>query len=293
MGIRRNEGSFEGAAGRRLFRRSWLPEAPDRAVLLVHGFGEHCGRYEAMGSWLADRGCAVHGYDHRGHGRSEGPRNYIDAFDDYLDDLDVILEIVRVEHPGLELTIVGHSMGGLTVLAFLRERKPDVFAAVTSGPALEITALTGPKLWIAKALRRLRPHTLIDAGLPADALSRDPEVVRAYEDDPLVETRMTPSLGLEMMAATERTAAGGGEVGVPLLMLHGGGDPLCAAQGSQDFFESLPATARPPSRLEIYPGLLHEIFNEPEQEQIFEDLLGWVCGLESAARPARQSTSPA
>jgi alpha-beta hydrolase superfamily lysophospholipase len=284
VGIRRTEGSFDGEDGRRLFRRSWLPDAPTRVVLLVHGFAEHSGRYEAMGAWLARRGCAVHAYDHRGHGRSPGPRNYVDSFDDYLDDLGRLLDLVRKEHPTLEITIVGHSMGGLVTLAFLRERKPRVFAAVTSGPALALgEALSGTKFLLAKVLRRVAPRYLVDAGLPADGLSRDPEVARAYEADPLVDTRTTASLVLEMTTAIERTAGGGAEVEVPLLMLHGGDDPLCDAEGSRAFFASLPEPS-PAKRLEVYPGLLHEIFNEPEQEQIFEDLLSWVIELESAPR---------
>ena len=285
MGIRRTEGSFDGEGGHRLFRRSWLPESPERALIVVHGFAEHSGRYEAMASWFADRGCAVHGYDHRGHGRSSGPRNYVDSFDDYLDDLGDLLDIVRREHPGLEITIVGHSMGGLVTLAFLSQRKPTLFAAVTSGPALELRqALSGPKLLLAQVLRRLAPRYLINAGLPSDGLSRDPEVASRYEADPLVDTRATASLGLEMAAAIKRTAGAGADVAVPLLMLHGGDDPLCSASGSERFFQGLPAGSTPPNRLEVYPGLLHEIFNEPEQEKVFADLLGWLRDLESGRR---------
>jgi alpha-beta hydrolase superfamily lysophospholipase len=169
-------------------------------------------------------------------------------------------------------------------LAFLRERNPDVFAAVTSGPALELgSGISGTRLLLARALRRIAPRLLIDSGLPSEGLSRDPEVVRRYQADPLVDTRTTASLGVEMMAAIERTAGGGAGIEVPLLMLQGGDDPLCLASGSRRFFESLPARSSPPSRLQIYPGLLHEIFNEPEQERVFEDLLGWLRGLESAA----------
>lgn len=282
MDIRRTEGNFEGPGGSVLFRRAWLPENPERALLVVHGFAEHSGRYEALGHWFAQRRCAVHAYDLQGHGRSRGPRNYVASFDDYLDDLGELLEIVQGEHPDLDVVLVGHSMGGLITAGFTRGRKPDVLGVVLSGPALALgRAPSGPKLWLAKLMRRVAPRFLTDAGLPANGLSRDPEVQRRYEEDPLVDTRTTPALALSMMDAIERTAGGGAEVKVPLLLLHGGDDPLCSPAGSESFYASLPEGASPPSAMKIYPGLLHEIFNEPEQEDVFNDLLEWVRGLES------------
>ncbi len=290
MDVRRSEGSFEGE-GVRLFRRSWLCDEPSRVLLLVHGFAEHSGRYEDLGAWFAVRGCAVHAFDHRGHGRSQGPRNYVGTFDEYLDDLDCLLELVRSEHQGLPVTLVGHSMGGLVTAAFVRERKPEIASVVTSGAALELgPAMKGPKMWLARVLRFVAPRLLFDAGLPADGLSRDPEVVRRYEADPLVDTRTTPSLGVEMMAGIRRTAAGGAEIEIPMLLLHGGDDPLCSPRGSESFFASLPPGAAPPSQLVIYPGLRHEIFNEPEKEQIFEDLLRWVVAQESPLQQAGAAT---
>jgi alpha-beta hydrolase superfamily lysophospholipase len=286
MDIRRNEGSFEGAEGRSLFRRSWLPEAPERALVIAHGFAEHSGRYEVFGRWFADHGCAVHAFDHQGHGRSKGPRNYVASFTDYLDDLGELLEVVRREHPGLDVVLVGHSMGGLITAAFTRERKPDVLGVVLSGPALALgQPLSGAKLWLVKLMRHVAPRFLTDAGLPADGLSRDPEVRRLYEEDPLVDTRMTPALALAMMDAMERTAGGGAEVEVPMLLLHGGADPLCSPSGSEAFAASLPGGSASLSMLKVYPGLLHEIFNEPEREDVFADLLGWVRSLETS-RPS-------
>jgi alpha-beta hydrolase superfamily lysophospholipase len=285
MDVRRSEGSF-GGEGIRLFRRSWVSGEPLRVVLLVHGFGEHSGRYEELGAWLSVRGCAVHAFDHRGHGRSKGPTNYVGAFDEYLDDLDCFLELVRGEHPNLPVTLVGHSMGGLVTVAYVRERRPEIASLVTSGAALELgPAMRGPKMVLARVLRFIAPRLLFDAGLPADGLSRDPEVVRRYLADPLVDTRTTAGLGVEMMRGIERTAAGGAEIEVPMLLLHGGDDALCSPQGSESFFASLRPGAAPPSRLVIYPGLRHEIFNEPEREQVFEELLGWLVAQESPQQP--------
>jgi alpha-beta hydrolase superfamily lysophospholipase len=283
LGIRRAEGNFEGAAGMHLFRRSWLPDAkPERGLVLVHGFAEHSGRYEHVGRWFAERACAVHAYDHRGHGRSRGARNHVDGFDDYLDDLAAFVERVREEDPGRPLTLVGHSMGGLIATAFARERKPDIFALVTSGAALALgPAMTGLRLRLARLLRRIAPRLRVDAGLPVEGLSRDPAVVSAYQADPLVDTRISVALALEMMSAIARTAGGGAEIEVPMLLLHGGDDPLCRASGSEEFFASLSDRSVPPSALRIQPGLKHEIFNEPEHPQIFDEVLEWLLALEA------------
>lgn len=285
MGIRRTEGGFEGVRGVHLFRRSWISEHPERVLLVVHGFAEHSGRYDHLGCWFAERGAAVHAYDLRGHGRSQGTRNDVLRFDDFLDDVAALQEIVGREHPGLPITVVGHSMGGLIATAYVRERKPAIESLVTSGAALEVgEAMRGPRALLLRVLARLAPGIHLPAGLPADALSRDPEVVRDYEADPLVDTRLTPRLAVAMLGAIQRTAAGGGEIEVPMLLLHGGDDRLCPPSGSRAFFDSLQPGAAPPSEIRIYPGLRHEIFNEPEQESIFEDVRSWLEGLEGTAR---------
>lgn len=277
--IRRHETSFEGAGGARLFRRAWLPAEPVRALVVIHGFAEHSGRYEGFGAWFARRGHAVHAYDHRGHGRSEGPRGHVQRFQEYLDDLDRLLEAVRAEHPGLPLFLVGHSMGGLVMAAYLRERRPGVRGAVGSGAALAL-AERMPRLQVALArgLRSVAPRVSLDARLDPQGLSRDPEVVRRYLEDPLVFRRLTVSLAVELHDAARRTAGGGADVAVPLLLLHGEDDPLCPAHGSRSFHRDLPT---PGSALRIYPKLRHEIFNEPEAEEVFRDALAWLETVEA------------
>jgi alpha-beta hydrolase superfamily lysophospholipase len=242
-------------------------------LLLVHGYAEHSGRYEEMAAWFAARGAAVHAYDHRGHGRSEGPRCHVGRFDEFLDDLAAVLASLREQHRGLPVSIVGHSMGGLITLAFLTERQPAVASAVTSGAALSLGAVSPLRVALARALRRVLPRLALGSGLDPQGLSRDPEVVRRYLEDPLVERSMTASLGAEMLAAAPRTAAGAGRVAVPLLMLHGAADPLCLAEGSRSFHAGVGAGG---SALRIYPELRHEIFNEPEREAVWQDVQAWL-----------------
>ena len=276
--IQHGDDTLEGAGDLRLFRRWWVPESesPRAAVLLVHGYGEHSGRYDHLGRWLGARNLAVHAYDHRGHGRSGGRTCHVDAFDDYLDDVGRMLDHVRREHAGLPLFLVGHSMGGLIVSAFLRERHPDIEGAVTSGAALAVPDTFSPfRVWAARLLRGVAPRLSLPSGLDAAGISRDPEVVRVYQEDPLVHSTMTSSLAVELLRALQRTAGGGAAVRVPMLLLHGESDPLCHVDGSREFHATL---TTPGSDLCVYPGLYHEIFNEPEQEAVFQDLLAWVEG---------------
>lgn len=272
--IRRTESHFRGAGGHSLLRRTWAPPEPSALLVLSHGFAEHSGRYDPFGVWFAARGYAVSAHDHRGHGRSEGARCHVRRFDDYLDDLAVALETARAERPDVPVFLVGHSMGGLITAAFARERQPDVAGIALSGPALSLGAdVSRVKLLLARVLSRVAPRLRMASGLDPNGLSRDPEVVRAYQEDPLVETKMTAALGAELLRAVQRTSKGAADLKLPLLVLHGEADPLCDVEGSRAFVAA--ATHAKP-RLITYPGLRHEIFNEPEHEQVFGDLLDWI-----------------
>jgi acylglycerol lipase len=271
--IRRTELHFLVGAGRSLFRRSWLPQEPEWQIVLVHGFGEHSGRYEEFGSWFANRGVAVHAYDLMGHGQSEGRRGHVARFDDFLNDLADFLELVRAEGPRIPCALVGHSMGGLITAAFALSRNPDVDRVVTSGPLLALGGgAGGAKLFLARVLSHVWPTFTTDAGISLEALSRDPAVGERYAADPLVHHDVTASLGMALNDGVRRTAGGGALIRVPILMLHGGADELCSPAGSEAFFSGVSSKE---SALKIYPELRHEIFNEPERTRVFEDILDW------------------
>lgn len=291
--IRRRETRLATSGTESLFRCSWSPPEASRVLVLVHGFGEHSLRYDHFGVWFARRGCAVHAYDMRGHGRSTGRRGHIDSFDQYLDDTCAILERVRGEHPGLRPTLIGHSLGGLVVSCVARERKPDVASFITSGAALAPAPdLSKLKVVLAKLLRSVAPRLSMEVGIDPRSLSYDPEVVQRYRDDPLVHGRMSSSHAVEMLDAIERTQGGGADVVLPMLLLHGADDQLCLEGGSEAFYQSLPGSAAaeggeaptpPRCDLRIYPDMRHEIFNEMGREEVFEDLLSWVVQLEREA----------
>ncbi|MCP3984377.1 MAG: alpha/beta hydrolase [bacterium] len=275
--LRRTETTVKGADGLPLFRRTWSPLTPSRSVLLVHGYAEHSGRYETMASWMARRGAAVSAYDHRGHGRSGGRRAHLRSFDEYLDDLDSMLLRAKAEQPTLPCHLVGHSMGGLITLTYLVERDPVIHSAVTSGAAIDPNGVSRFRAATARALRRVWPTLRMGSGLDLDGLSRNPEVVEQYRADPLVFREMTASLGAEVLSTAVRTASRAADVKVPLLMLHGEEDSLCAARGSREFFGGVASEG---SHLRIYPELRHEIFNEPEQQEVYADLWQWLESLD-------------
>ena len=257
-----------------MFRRSWFPRTSERIIVLVHGYGEHSGRYEHTASDLARAGFEVHAYDQQGHGRAGGTRCHVRRFEHLLDDLEGFVATVRAERPPLPVIVVGHSMGGLAVAAYASQRNPKVAGVVTSGAALSMPEdLSRARVIAVHALKWLAPRISFASQLDPNALSRDPEVVRAYLEDPLVQRKITASLASEMLSAMKRTEAAAAAVRVPMLLLHGEDDPICPVAGSRNFFEELTVTQR---ALHTYPGLRHEIFNEPERATVLDDLVGWI-----------------
>jgi alpha-beta hydrolase superfamily lysophospholipase len=265
---------FAARGGLALLRRSWIPERPTRLLAVVHGLAEHSARYDDVARWFAARGFAVTAYDQRGHGESEGPRTHAASFDLLLDDLERFLVAARDEAPGLPLVLLGHSMGGLLVASLLAERRPRVAAAVLSGPALAIADSLSPwRAWMARSLSRLAPRLPIPRPVNADDLSRDPAVVAAYLSDPLVPRRISARLAASLLEAAAGVVERAVAVDVPVLLVHGEDDRLCPIGGSVAFRARL----RPPGcELLRYPGLRHEVLNEPERERVMGDALAWI-----------------
>jgi alpha-beta hydrolase superfamily lysophospholipase len=273
VSVRRFESYFSGEGGRVLFRRAWIPPEPRRLFVLIHGYGEHSGRYDHVGAWFAARRCAVHAFDQRGHGRSDGVRCHVRRFGDLLDDLEQVLDRARAEHPELPCFLVGHSMGGLVAVAYALERQPDLAGIVTSGAALSVGArFSALRILGFRLLRTFAPRLSLASGLDPEGLSTNPDVVRAYCADPLVQTRMTLSFAVAFFDAARRSASRGAGIALPMLALHGRDDPICPAWISEAF-----AGAVPRGRFRIYDGMRHEVFNEPESEAVFQDVLSWMC----------------
>jgi len=261
------------------YRRAWIPEDPHRVLILIHGYGEHAGRYDEMAMYFARRGFAVHAYDQVGHGRTPGPRGHVDRFDRLPEEAVRFAELVRLDHPGLSTTLLGHSMGGLVVAATAALLRPEVDRFVLSASLLRLgqgglgeTA----RLFAARCLSTLAPRIGLSVGLDPVGLSRDPDVVRRYREDPFVKDRMTARFAAGLNRLVQQVGVSAERVERPMMVLHGGDDPISAVQGSRDFYAGLAKPVRDQSCLRVYPGLRHEIFNEPERAQVWQDVLSWI-----------------
>jgi alpha-beta hydrolase superfamily lysophospholipase len=278
--MQHEEGRFAGAGDLELYYQRWWPEAEPRAsVALVHGVGEHSGRYANVVAPLVDDGYAVYAYDQRGHGRSPGPRVHIERWAEYRDDLGAFLCLVDEQAPGRPLVLYGHSMGSLVVLDYLLEgsngdRPSGLTAAVVSGVPLEPAGVGSPLLIaVARLLSGVRPRQSLDLGLDAAALSRDPEVVAAYRADPLVTSRATVRWGTESLDTVRRIKAGLSRIDVPLLVLHGEIDRVNLVSGARALAE---ASSHAGAMLRIYPGVYHEPHNDLDHETMVADVREWL-----------------
>lgn len=257
------EWTLDGHAGQ-LAGRTREAAAPTHVVLLAHGYGEHTGRYDHVAAALVDAGASVHAVDHVGHGRSDGDRVVVHDFERVVDDLHLVDRQARAQHPGLPVVLVGHSMGGLIAARYAQRYGDSLAAVVLSGP------LVGE--WGGAALLDL--PELPDAPLDTSTLSRDPEVARAYEADPLIWhgpfQRPTIEAIVRALAAVQDGPSLGG---LPLMWAHGEDDRLVPLEGSRAGVAHL----RGETYVErLYPGARHEIFNETNRDEVLADVVAFV-----------------
>jgi alpha-beta hydrolase superfamily lysophospholipase len=258
-----------------MFRRDWQPAShPRAAIVLVHGFGEHSGRYQNVGMALSATGYAVHAYDLRGHGQSPGKRGHIDGWKDYREDLAEMVRTVRDRHPGLPLFLYGHSMGALVAAEFTLSTPGAVDGLILSAtPLLPVDVASPVKVAVARALSRVLPRFSLKLGLDAAHLSRDPAVVRAYQLDPLVHGAATARWGSETLRITGWIRDHVSEISAPVLIIHGAADRIASAAGSQALHE---AVANSDKRLIVYPESFHEPHNDVGHDARVRDVGNWI-----------------
>ncbi len=267
------EGVFDGISSR-IAWRAWLPDTTARAVIvLVHGVAEHSGRYAHVGKRLADNGFAVYALDHPGHGKSAGNNANIGSMAGAADNVAEMLQIASREHPEVPRFLLAHSMGSLITL-YLAVRAPiDVAGIVVSAPPLDIAVGNPLQRLLGPLLSRFTPNIGV-LKLDSSMISRDPEVVRAYDDDPLVFRGKLPArTGMELLNATQFVKSRLNQLTVPLLVLHGTADTI-AAPSSTDLIER--GAGSKDLTVIRYEGLYHEVFNEPEQDKVLSDVLEWL-----------------
>ncbi|MGW7255383.1 alpha/beta hydrolase [Streptomyces sp. NPDC054834] len=251
-----------------IITRVWQHPEPRYVALVVHGYGEHSGRYEGLADALTGHGAAVYAPDHMGHGRSAGERVVIEDFEDVVTDVHGVAALARTAHPGLPLVLVGHSMGGLIAARHAQRYGDELTALVLSGPVIGAWELPGRLLALAE---------IPDRPISPASLSRDPAVGAAYAADPLVWHGPMKRPTLEAFVRTLATVGESGEVGpLPVLWLHGEDDRLVPLPGSRTGVERLTGS-RAAER--IYAGARHEVFHETNRAEVFADVTRFLDGV--------------
>ena len=278
MTMTRAERSFDGVEGVRIVYDVWAPadigSTPRGVVILAHGLGEHARRYDHVAARFGREGLITYALDHRGHGRSGGKRVLVKDISEYTNDFSTLVGIAAREHPGATRIVLGHSMGGGIVFAYGVEHPDDYDLMVLSGPAVAAQNAVSPLLGrVAKVMGVIAPGLPLQT-LDADAVSRDPAVVDAYNNDPLVYHGKIPGgVARVLLLVGETMPQRAPSLTAPLLVVHGSEDRLILAEGSRQL---VAAVGSNDVELKIYPGLYHEVFNEPEQQQVLDDVVSWI-----------------
>jgi acylglycerol lipase len=272
--MRHLEFGWKTGDGLQLYAQGWQPETESKGIVcLVHGLGEHSGRYAHLAAFLNQAGYALLAFDLRGHGKSQGQRGHAPSYETLMEDISHLLEEAAKRYPDRPCFLYGHSLGGNLVSNYALHRRPQLAGAIVTGPAFR-PAFEPPtwKLTLGKIMYNLWPTLSMSNGLDRQALSRDPQVVRAYDNDPLVHDRLTARFGMDFLQAGLWALEHAAEFPLPLLLMHGGADRITSAQASREFA----AKASDRCTLKIWDGFYHEIHNEPEKEQVFAYLLEWL-----------------
>jgi alpha-beta hydrolase superfamily lysophospholipase len=242
-------------------------------VVLAHGASEHGARYGWTGEQLAARGFALYAADHRGHGRSGGARAYVDRMDNVVSDLDAVVDLAHAANPGTKTFLLGHSMGGAVALSYALEHQERLDGLILSAPAASLDAADPLTRLAGRALSLLLPKVGV---FPIDSsqVSRDPEVVRDYDADPLNHHGKLPARTIAELA----DAIGGypenvARLKLPILTMHGTADQIAPPKGSEMVLERAGSEDKSIVR---YEGLYHELLNEPERQQVLDDVVEWI-----------------
>lgn len=266
------EFSWQSKDGLRFFAQAWQPEGTVRAVVaLVHGLGEHSGRYQHVAQYFTDRGLAVVAFDLRGHGRTAGKRGH-GSYDAILEDIDQLLVETTFRYPNLPVFLYGHSLGGALVLYYVLKHRPSIKGVISTSPGLIPAKDPGAQLLLAKIMSAIAPGFQIANGLDVTGLSRDPKVAAAYTADPLVHDKISARLGLDLIQNGQWIIAHANDLQLPLLLMQGSADRLVNPTGSQQFASA----AKDNLSFKLYDGWFHELHNEPQKELVLAEMVAWI-----------------
>lgn len=268
------ESSFQAIDGVDLHVRGWEPDGKAQSVVaLVHGLGEHTGRYVPMGQGFTRAGFALVGFDLRGHGLSGGRRGHTPSYEALMDDIASLLDTIRARYSGLPVFLYGHSLGGNLVLNFALRRAPELRGVIASAPWLKLALrVPGWRVMIARVMDRIAPAFLESSGLESAGLSHDASVVDAYDRDPLVHDRISPRLFVGAYDSGFWALEHAAEFPLPLLLMHGTADPVTSVEASREFA----GRAGKMSTWHPWEDWFHELHNEPGRPLVLKAILEWM-----------------
>jgi acylglycerol lipase len=274
--VSHSDGHFEGAGRNDIYWQRWLPDggAPRATIVLAHGASEHSGRYAWVAEQLGARGYALYALDHRGHGRSFGARAVVDSLEHALADIGVVVERAAREHPTVAPPfLLGHSMGGCLALAYATRHEKTLRGLLLSAPVAVLETASPVQRVAGHVLSAIAPRLGVFE-IDSSTVSRDPEVVRDYDADPLNHHGKLPARTVHVLAGeVARFTSSVPQLTLPLLVLVGTADKLVPPAGSRLVHD---LAASEDKTIKLYDGLYHEILNEPEREQVVADLTGWL-----------------
>jgi len=261
--------------GKPLFVKIWGEPADCKAcILLVHGLGEHIERYEHVASMALARGFCMIGFDQRGHGQTEGKRGVIGKPTQLMDDLHDMLGYAQSLCGDKPIFLYGHSLGALEVLYFGLTAKPNIAGVIATSPPLDTNTTSKAQKVLVGILKRILPNLTVPNALNTTQLSRDEQIVKAYEKDPLVHDQASVALGAFLIDGAEYVLAHAGEWQLPLFWAHGSADGICPIAGSKSFMKATKPGA--PISFKIWDGAYHETHNEPEKDIAITAFLDWM-----------------
>lgn len=273
--MQEREGRLIGEKNLSIYWQAWLPEQARALVVIAHGAAEHGGRYARLAQALVEQGCAVFAIDHRGHGKSQGTRALIEKFDYPVEDLNRLVVLACEQYPGLKPFLIGHSLGGAISLSYALKYGERLKGLILSGPAVQLPPIPFKVVMLARLFSFVSPAKPF---LPIDGstVSRDPEEVRRYNEDPLnTRTPVPARTVVELLDRLSWLPRAYSALTLPLLVMHGTADTLTLPAGSQRIQDQAGSRDK---TLKLYEGYYHEIFNEPpaERERVTNDLTAWI-----------------
>ncbi len=272
----RETGTFIGKGGVEIFFRKWRVKKPKGILLIIHGVGEHSGRYGNIIDELKKSDISIYSFDLRGHGQSGGKKGHIMSISDYTEDIGIFIKLIRGEHEKLPLILLGHSMGGLIALKYALEHQENIKGLVLSSPFLRIAVkVPGWKTSLGRLLSGILPGLTMPSGLDPGDISSDSEVVNNYINDPLVHSLVSARWFTETTAAREECIGRGGELKIPVLITHGKADKIVDYRGTEEFYSNCDPKN---CTLHLFEGLKHEAMNEaePERKKVLKIISGWI-----------------